>query len=1022
MKKFLTIFLAILCSHLATAQFFSENFESYTVNSYLGPQSPNWTPWSGTDGGSDDVLVSNTNASSGTKSIYFNSPGGGGPNDMVLTFGSVHSTGRFKFTSKFFVPTGKAAYFNFQGGSFPGSLWTIEFYMYSGATFNIPGFLTGSYPQNKWFELVIDADLTNDKWELIIDGVSKGTFTNTNPISYLNIYPADVGSEYWVDDISYCVNSACNPELEMQSVVISPSSLCTHQKGDATIKLKNNSTFPAPKMTLGLDIGPNRITQQINLNNLAGGKDTTFTVSNVFVSKIAGTAVPVKAINIQGDLIAANDTAYTTANVKPSPSMTGFVKGTPYVSPRPLTNGTSNDPDIVAAKDALTYEITPPVGFTNSDYTSKWRVNGITLRTSSGIVLSTSYFNFSVPAGSVNAKILFTPDSLITDSVLTLSFSVVDVNNSCDSSLSRYIYVAPKPKAGFNASNVCDKDKIDFGNVSSVLKGSLSYNWDFGDLTTSNLAEPTKTYAAPGAYNVKLIVTTNYGYTDTLIKVINVYPIPVADFKAVHACEGVPVGLSDNSTLPTGTPTYEWDFGTQPPTSGTGATTSKLYSVPGIYLVNFKVTVNGCSSSTSKYVTQAPKSFPDFSFPAAECDNGGIQFTNNTPAIQFGTTSYTWKFGDGNLSTQNAPNHTYNSFSTFNVVLISRSDLGCADSITKSVTLRQSPKASYTKSAATCSNDPINFTNTSIVPPGFTNAYSWNFGDGDTTNVANPTHNYVAPGTYTINLKSYSTNGCSSEWEAPVTILLKPVSDFEGTDVCKGAPTVFSNNSYVSDNSAMVYKWKFGNGDSSAVAAPSFIYTTAGVYTVTLETRHGNGCASVATKQVKVSDVPVVSLLWNSNHTTDGKINFATNTTGTGYTYKWQFGDGGSSTLKNPSYQYLFDGLYTVKLTVTSPEGCTSSDETTVWIARLGINDVQGTTVNVYPNPSKGNFTIEVSQAFEAGSQITINNMLGAKVYQATPTVGDTKATVNIDGIAAGIYTVNITHANRIETMKVVVE
>lgn len=1027
MKKISTAILLFTLSCICTyAQIFNENFDSYAVNSYLGPNSTDWTTWSGVEGGSEDVQITNTKSVSGSQSIYFNSPSGNGPNDVVLDFGGVHSSGRFKFSQKMYIPSNRSAYFNFQGGASTGSIWAMDIYFYTGGSYNVSGgsgSMSGSFPQDVWFEIVFDINLTTDVWEMFIDGVSQGTWNNSNNVSFLDIYPANADSEFWIDDVSFCVNSACNPELSVDMVSISPNPVCTYKPADVTVKITNHSSFAAPEMTLGLEVGPDKLSQHIKLNWLAGGKDTTITIPGMFVSSVAGSNLPVNAINIQGDVNPANDTAKTTMNVNPSPSGAATIKGSPFKSPNPSSAGTKSDPDILAAPDVGNYEITPPVGYTNSAYNTTWEIIGMSVTFPNGSAVPASYYSYSNPSASGNGKLVFTPDTLITDSTISICYTIRNKTTLCDTSVCRYIYLAPRPKAGFNPINVCDKESMEATNTSFIKKGVLTYSWDFGDGTTSDFAQPIKQYAGPGAYNVKLVVTSDYGYTDSITQVVNVYPIPVANFNFTNACEGTAVSMSDNSTLPSGTPSYLWDFGSNPPSTATGAATSKLYNAPGLYQVKLTVTVNGCSSSASKYVTQAPRTTPDFTFTPTQCDNGKVDFTNQTNQPVFGSTSFTWSFGDGESSTEASVSHAYNNFQTYDVTLVSNTDLGCKDSITKSVTLRESPTASFTQSGSECNDHPIDFTNSSLVPTGFANTYEWNFGDGNTSNVDNPTHAYSAPGTYKVILVSESSNGCTSQTETTVTIDLNPNAGFLANNVCSGNPTEFDNGSFSSDNAVLTYLWKFGNGDSSVATDPSVVYANAGTYAVTLMATHPNGCTDMIIDSVIVFQTPVVDILPTSANTGDGTLKFATTANGTGYTYYWLFGDGGSSTQQNPQYKFNFNGNWHVSLTVTTPDGCSATEVDTVHVNTVGIIETGILAgVNVYPNPSAGKFVLDFTKSgTDAVSGITVTDMLGRTVVNQVAVPVSGLAEVDLTGQAAGIYYLNIATSAGIHTVKLTV-
>ena len=132
MKKVTVVIGLLLSTTYSQAQLFSDDFEAYNTGA-LGPQSSSWTTWSGTEGGAEDGIVSTAQASSGTKSIYFNSTAAsGGPQDCVLDFGPLYNSGVFTFTADFYVNANKSAYFNFQGSQTIGSLWALNVNMSNG--------------------------------------------------------------------------------------------------------------------------------------------------------------------------------------------------------------------------------------------------------------------------------------------------------------------------------------------------------------------------------------------------------------------------------------------------------------------------------------------------------------------------------------------------------------------------------------------------------------------------------------------------------------------------------------------------------------------------------------------------------------------------------------------------------------------------------------------------------------------------------------------------------------------------
>ena len=191
---------------------FCDNFDSYANNTYLASNSPSWTTWTQPYSAVEDVQVTNMQSYSGSNSIYFNGTGNpGGPSDVVLPFGvsAPYTSGNFLFSSQFYVING--AYFNFQAQNTPGVQWALEAEMTNNGIINFThwngsssvNLLSVNYPLSQWFEIQMDIDLDANVWEVIIDGVSQGSFSNpVNQLASLDLYPM-TGHQFYIDDICY---------------------------------------------------------------------------------------------------------------------------------------------------------------------------------------------------------------------------------------------------------------------------------------------------------------------------------------------------------------------------------------------------------------------------------------------------------------------------------------------------------------------------------------------------------------------------------------------------------------------------------------------------------------------------------------------------------------------------------------------------------------------------------------------------------------------------------------------------
>lgn len=215
MKPTLTLLAALALSISGFAQTFSDDFESYSAGDYIAQSSTDWDTWNGTTGGTLDCQVVDTEASSGSNSLYlFNTMPTGGPMDLILPFGGAHNTGQFSLSMSLFVEEDKGGYINFQKEVAPGTTWALhcwfndlgEFRVISGG---IPVVLE-QFEHNVWFDVRFDIDLNTNTWELFIDDEHVGAWANPeNQIASMNLYPVngEYGgnnqSGYYVDDVSY---------------------------------------------------------------------------------------------------------------------------------------------------------------------------------------------------------------------------------------------------------------------------------------------------------------------------------------------------------------------------------------------------------------------------------------------------------------------------------------------------------------------------------------------------------------------------------------------------------------------------------------------------------------------------------------------------------------------------------------------------------------------------------------------------------------------------------------------------
>ncbi len=201
-------------------------------------------------------------------------------------------------------------------------------------------------------------------------------------------------------------------------------------------------------------------------------------------------------------------------------------------------------------------------------------------------------------------------------------------------------------------------------------------------------------------------------------------------------------------------------------------------------------------------------------------------------------------------------------------------------------------------------------------------AYTWNFGNGQTSTATNPTAIFNAPGTYNVRLNALSNLGCGGTITKQV-VITQTNTDFTGpTTVCLELPAAFQNNSSAVPATSF---WDFGDGTTSAQISPVKTFLTPGVYTVKLINTYDN-CIDSMKKTITVIDKPAVEFQANTTTSCQAPltVQFTDLTPGATF-WLWEFGDGQTSSLQNPTHVYNSLGNYTVKLTAGTSADCSES-------------------------------------------------------------------------------------------------
>lgn len=234
------------------------------------------------------------------------------------------------------------------------------------------------------------------------------------------------------------------------------------------------------------------------------------------------------------------------------------------------------------------------------------------------------------------------------------------------------------------------------------------------------------------------------------------------------------------------------------------------------------------------------------------------------------------------------------------------------------------------------------FTDQSITP----DTWSWNFGDGGTSTAKNPIHTYTAGGLFVVKLTITDTIIGGSDFYKDTIRITVPTADFTGSSLfgCGPFSTNFTDNSSVSGPATITgWSWNFGDGGTSTQQSPSHTYDTPGTYTVSLTITLSNGCTNTKTRTNYVQVIgPSVAFSTTSTTIACPPANIIfTNGSSSGSpitSWSWNFGDGNTSSIQNPTHNYTTSGSFNVSLKLTDLDGCSRTLTKNNFINTTGPN------------------------------------------------------------------------------------
>ncbi|MEI6408538.1 MAG: PKD domain-containing protein [Bacteroidota bacterium] len=614
-------------------------------------------------------------------------------------------------------------------------------------------------------------------------------------------------------------------------------------------------------------------------------------------------------------------------------------------------------------------------------------------------------WDFGDGSGSINP----TPNhTYANDGTYTV---VLTSTNLCGTStFTQNVVVITAANAGFTANTTtgCAPLTVVFQDLSS--SNTTSWSWAFPGGTPSSSTEqnPSVTYNAPGVYDVTLIATSAGGssmFTRTAF--INVLDVPTAQFiSSVSGSTATFDNASGNATA------YSWNFGDG--STSTANSPSHNYLADGVYTVVLTAT-NNCGSST--YTEQVTIVTPPTAAFKVNSGTGCAPFTvtfENQSSTN--ATNFAWTFEGGTPATSTVANPVvvWSNPGVYAVTLVASNTAGTSTA-TGSITVTTTPTPNFSYQTAGLS---LVLSNTSSNAT----SYSWNFGDGGISTETAPTHNYLMPGTYTVVLRA--TNACGTTETSQVVNITgaPPTAAFSSgeSNGCVPFSVSFSDQSLGAPTS---WAWSFpgGNPSSSTQQNPTVTYSAPGTYNVSLTVTNAFGSNSVTIPNYIVAQgLPAASFNFVVNL---GTVSF-TNNSFNATSYNWNFGDGSSSNVANPTHTYAATGTYTVELTAINPCGASTLQQV-VSVTVTGTNTPEWLSqFRVFPNPNTGVFSIEMQGESASEVEFTLFNTVGELVKRETAefNTGNLLRTFQFGEMPAAMYTMRIRAGEKVAFVKIAIQ
>jgi PKD repeat protein len=530
------------------------------------------------------------------------------------------------------------------------------------------------------------------------------------------------------------------------------------------------------------------------------------------------------------------------------------------------------------------------------------------------------------------------------------------------------------------AADVISKKVSFFNKSTGTVKECI---WYFGDETKSTELNPVHEYARYGEYKVCLVMYTTDGcksdycttvkISDPTLPVILSGKGYVKDLSSIAGCKWgivmengtilLPVQIAVNFEFKAGQKVeFAYEYLASTNTTCQAGKPVKIHKIAEIPI----------SAACKAYFTATNALWSN---PAMMKK---VVFSNQSSGDII---ACKWTFGDGTTSTELKPIHEYPKFGEYKVCLVIETGSGCRSEFCSAI------KVDSVSTTNQCSFDlvikPREQTPNTFLFYALSKmeikTWKWSFGDGKTSDLANPDHTYEKPGVYEVTCTINTSLGCTATKTTKFTVQAPALPVCPGafslvlfdpngsTAVCNGKAVVTLLDEKVKPYAGVKYYWSHGaTGDTVKNLCPNKQYVVKAVIEGVCQKSSSFSFLTAPAMKVEI---------------TNGKCSFNVVSPEEGIIYRWEFGDGKVAYGSAVDYAFAKEGNYDVKLTAISGDySSESTQKVAVIMQSTPINEISKYDLQIYPNPVRDRVWIDFNNPVTGQVEIDIIDMKGQKV------------------------------------------